>query len=569
MHSSSVLLAVLTIVQCWIPAVFAQTPSPSNGSSNELPSFAKSPRWNLFINYGYYDSGNFGNWEELNVSLASLGPWATRWTRQSFLESGETQGNMLSVSNLETPLVESNTFVCMSCDDFDYPPETYINPSSVLQNILDVGKLSWLVLYSRTSNHCTISDIDSLPNIIGVMTTEGTTAGTNLSDWFRHKAPSTAATMYPNVYSFTATNSSSGPISYAIPSSDSPSMGKIVLYACVGLAGALIIAAIFVGVIRQRLHPERYGPNLIVGESPQGFARGIARAMLESLPVVKFSELDRASRSSQKDPDEDDDFEMDDAASRRSSRHNHYIVTIPADQHSGSQPTPPTTSIARPPPAHITTTTISSTATTARLHPASPSNYASSSTQAQASLTSRLTASSSSNQASSSHRPTHHNNTSNTCSICTDDFSPSDAIRILPCRHKFHPPCVDPWLLREGTCPLCRVDLRVDPGKEKQVGDGADLEGAVASSSRVVPESSSAAGTTPGAGTSGPSVATVSMRGGGAPSSSSASATASSSTPAPTSANPRYEIEERTYYFASRAPITVRVRVDRNNPGGT
>lgn len=41
------------------------------------------------------------------------------------------------------------------------------------------------------------------------------------------------------------------------------------------------------------------------------------------------------------------------------------------------------------------------------------------------------------------------------CSICTDDFEKGQDIRVLPCNHKFHPECVDPWLLNvSGTCPL-------------------------------------------------------------------------------------------------------------------
>jgi hypothetical protein len=47
------------------------------------------------------------------------------------------------------------------------------------------------------------------------------------------------------------------------------------------------------------------------------------------------------------------------------------------------------------------------------------------------------------------------------CTICTEDFEKGQDIRVLPCDHKFHPECVDPWLLNvSGTCPLCRVDLR-------------------------------------------------------------------------------------------------------------
>lgn len=46
------------------------------------------------------------------------------------------------------------------------------------------------------------------------------------------------------------------------------------------------------------------------------------------------------------------------------------------------------------------------------------------------------------------------------CTICTDEFEPGEDIRVLPCDHRFHPACVDPWLLNvSGTCPLCRIDL--------------------------------------------------------------------------------------------------------------
>lgn len=41
------------------------------------------------------------------------------------------------------------------------------------------------------------------------------------------------------------------------------------------------------------------------------------------------------------------------------------------------------------------------------------------------------------------------------CSICTEDFIENEKVRILPCRHIYHPHCIDPWLLRiAGTCPL-------------------------------------------------------------------------------------------------------------------
>lgn len=41
------------------------------------------------------------------------------------------------------------------------------------------------------------------------------------------------------------------------------------------------------------------------------------------------------------------------------------------------------------------------------------------------------------------------------CSICTEDFTTGEDVRVLPCKHKYHPACIDPWLLNvSGTCPL-------------------------------------------------------------------------------------------------------------------
>lgn len=44
----------------------------------------------------------------------------------------------------------------------------------------------------------------------------------------------------------------------------------------------------------------------------------------------------------------------------------------------------------------------------------------------------------------------------NTCSICMDDFEDGDVVRDLKCGHSYHRGCVDEWLMRKNTCPLCR-----------------------------------------------------------------------------------------------------------------
>ncbi|KAG8193605.1 hypothetical protein JTE90_000238 [Oedothorax gibbosus] len=43
------------------------------------------------------------------------------------------------------------------------------------------------------------------------------------------------------------------------------------------------------------------------------------------------------------------------------------------------------------------------------------------------------------------------------CQVCLNDYVEGDELRILPCFHEFHTPCIDPWLKINHTCPVCRV----------------------------------------------------------------------------------------------------------------
>lgn len=42
------------------------------------------------------------------------------------------------------------------------------------------------------------------------------------------------------------------------------------------------------------------------------------------------------------------------------------------------------------------------------------------------------------------------------CSICLEQFSEGDTVKKLKCKHIFHPECIQQWLSKEASCPLCR-----------------------------------------------------------------------------------------------------------------
>ncbi|KAK7311034.1 hypothetical protein RJT34_08900 [Clitoria ternatea] len=48
------------------------------------------------------------------------------------------------------------------------------------------------------------------------------------------------------------------------------------------------------------------------------------------------------------------------------------------------------------------------------------------------------------------------------CAICREDLVLNDKMQELPCKHKFHPPCLKPWLDEHNSCPICRYELQTD-----------------------------------------------------------------------------------------------------------
>lgn len=45
------------------------------------------------------------------------------------------------------------------------------------------------------------------------------------------------------------------------------------------------------------------------------------------------------------------------------------------------------------------------------------------------------------------------------CVVCCESIEEGDNVRVLPCLHRFHIGCVDQWLVRSRTCPVCKQDI--------------------------------------------------------------------------------------------------------------
>ena len=55
-----------------------------------------------------------------------------------------------------------------------------------------------------------------------------------------------------------------------------------------------------------------------------------------------------------------------------------------------------------------------------------------------------------------------HSHDEYACTVCLDEYKSGDVVRTLPCMHQYHKSCIDPWLLENGDCPMCKQRIDND-----------------------------------------------------------------------------------------------------------
>jgi hypothetical protein len=291
--------------------------------------------------------------------------------------------------------VNTDDIVLVPCDSTSN--DTQPVSTELIQRIVERNPRA-VVLYSLKSSHCGVTDFGMYQSYFTWTSTESPTA------LFRAisetaEAPR-AKILAQSVYLRQTGANATDPDQREQPT---PAIAMSILYSVTGIITVLFLVIIATGSYRAHQNPARYGPRNGIGGRPgQSRAKGLARAMLETLPIVKFGDPEPPKRNSQ-------DVELQPQADGP-PKHG-----TAADGDEGKSEA--TANVSSMPPDGQ------------RSHEEPQNNVSTSGDIA--------------------------DQNSLVCSICAEDFTRGEDVRVLPCNHKYHPACIDPWLLNvSSTCPL-------------------------------------------------------------------------------------------------------------------
>ncbi|KAG9235015.1 hypothetical protein BJ875DRAFT_483630 [Amylocarpus encephaloides] len=320
--------------------------------------------------------------------------------------------------------ITSSEIAFISCDG---NTESNLTPSDV---VMQAGSATprGIVLYSTTANACNLTGNFNYETIYSMTKLEDTQQLLDVVGQYPPEINVLNAQVGSNSTTSTGVGSQTSNDGGPAPTT---AVAMSILYSITGIITLLFLIIIATGAVRAHRHPERYGPRTgYSGRPRQSRAKGLARAMLETLPIVKFGDPEPVKPGNR-------EVELGDGRT--------------PEQGAASETTPPgagttTTEASKSVPA-------SATAVTSGMGAAEGEHATDGSREGAAAA------------------PVVEGELG--CSICTEDFTTGEDVRVLPCNHKYHPACIDPWLLNvSGTCPLCRHDLRPDAGPSSPTTDG-------------------------------------------------------------------------------------------------
>ena len=339
-----------------------------------------------------------------------LGPPTTRnlWLMNVCDQLPDVKGDLVIVdySNF-TQVNYTDKVVFLCCDGPADNDTNYMSPNRVLNTVMsDSAAPKAILLYSTTKPICALGGEELPYHYIWTMASQGDAT---------------------KVHNLIATTESGGVMASIMRSSVSPdsqpesgrpggtsAIAMSILYAITGLITLLFLFIIATGAVRAHRNPERYGPRPSTNGRPRrSRARGLAMAMLETLPIVKFGETD------QRKPDEENALEN--------------VTRVESQTPDASRGATDSASNNKPAPESSSEAAVNTTSP----HDQEGAPVSTSSAQ------------------DKTNKEPETKEEHLGCSICTEDFTVGEDVRVLPCDHKFHPACVDPWLVNvSGTCPL-------------------------------------------------------------------------------------------------------------------
>lgn len=314
-------------------------------------------------------------------------------------------GNLKAVDSTNASNLSSTDIAWISCD----PNGSNIDASTVVGTAGD-AKPAAIVLYSQTANECNLTGQYRFATMFTMLSMEASNAVTYMIQLYPDTVDILQAAISANATSTQQSTPSGTPDANGPAPTTAVAMS--ILYSITGIITLLFLIIIATGAIRAHRHPERYGPrNGYAGRPRQSRAKGLARAMLETLPIVKFGDPEPLKPGNR-------EVELESGGSNAHHTPATHLSTVPEANEDEDAKSP----------------AVATKATDANIE-------------------SGLGAAQAESVASGQEPAVREGELG--CSICTEDFTTGEDVRVLPCHHKYHPACIDPWLLNvSGTCPL-------------------------------------------------------------------------------------------------------------------